>query len=206
MSSLPSKIYLQEEESLSPECRDLILTLPKEKGWVVSHLYQYQGFWYTARHLQGTISCQKHMVVQRSDIFLVTTPKSGTTWLKSIVFTLLNRKRYDPVHAVSSNHPLLTHNPHHLVPFLEIDLYSDGKIPDFVSLSSPRLLATHLPYVSFPESAKSKACRIVYLCRNPKDTFVSFWHFTSKLRAPDMERYLRNLFHLKVSIIYKRCL
>ncbi|KAL8531524.1 hypothetical protein ACS0TY_008209 [Phlomoides rotata] len=171
--------------SLSQECRELISTLPKEKGWVVSHCYQYQGFWYPPRYLQGTISCQKHFNVQDSDIFLVTSPKSGTTWLKAIIFTLLNRKRFDPLHA----HPLLTQNPHHLVPYLEIDLYSDNKIPDLVSLSSPRLFSTHIPYVSFPESAKSKSCKIVYLCRNPKDTFVSLWHFTSKLRAPEMGRY-----------------
>ncbi|KAK4423661.1 Cytosolic sulfotransferase 12 [Sesamum alatum] len=175
--------YLQQEETLAQECKNLISTLPKEKGWLASHLYQYQGFWYPARHLQGVISCQKHFQAQDSDIFLVTVPKSGTTWLKAIIFTLVNRKRY----PVAKNHPLISHNPHDLVPFLEIKLYADNQIPDIVSSPSPRLFSTHLPYVSLPESAKNSSnSKLVYLCRNPKDTFVSLWHFTNKLRLQEM--------------------
>ncbi|KAI3452931.1 hypothetical protein Pfo_009594 [Paulownia fortunei] len=179
---LPPK-YLQQEETLAQECKDLISTLPKEKGWLASYLYQYQGFWYAVRHLQGVISCQKHFQAQDSDVFLVTTPKSGTTWLKAIIFTLVNRKRY----PVAKNHPLRTHNPHDLVPFLEIKLYADNQILDIISSPSPRLFSTHLPYVSLPESVKnSTTCKLVYLCRNPKDTFVSLWHFTNKLRLQEM--------------------
>nr|POE84752.1 cytosolic sulfotransferase 5 [Quercus suber] len=33
-------------------------------------------------------------------------------------------------------------------------------------------------------STKDSACKIVYLSRNPKDTFVSLWHFTNSLRSP----------------------
>ncbi|KAL0424861.1 UNVERIFIED_CONTAM: Cytosolic sulfotransferase 12 [Sesamum radiatum] len=183
---MPSEIspkYLQQEETLTQECKNFISTLPKERGWLASHLYQYQGFWYPARHLQGVISCQKHFQAQHSDIFLVTTPKSGTTWLKAVIFTLVNRTRYPPV---AKNHPLLSNNPHDLVPFLEIKLYVDNQIPDFSSFPSLRLFATHLPHVSLPESVKqNSACKIVYLCRNPKDIFVSLWHFTNKLRPQE---------------------
>ncbi|KAL3830592.1 hypothetical protein ACJIZ3_019394 [Penstemon smallii] len=176
--------YLQEEEILSQECKQLISTLPKEKGWIASHLYQYQGFWYPARHLQGIISCQKHFQARNSDIFLCTTPKSGTTWLKSIIFTLINRTRF-PV--TKNDHPLLKNNPHDLVPFLEIKLYIDNQIPDFSSFPSPRLFSTHLPYVSLPKSVQEcSASKLVYLCRDPKDIFVSIWHFSNKLRLREM--------------------
>ncbi|PIN15582.1 Sulfotransferase [Handroanthus impetiginosus] len=187
---MPSEItpllpkYLQQEETLTQEGKNLISTLPKEKGWVASHLYQYQGFWYPVRYLQGVISCQKHFHPQDSDIFLVTSPKSGTTWFKALIFALVNRKKHPPSKI---NHPFITHNPHDLVPFLEIRLYSDNQIPDFSSMPSPRLLSTHLPYVSLPESVKtSSKSKIVYLCRNPKDIFVSLWHFTNKLRRQEM--------------------
>ncbi|KAL6570965.1 hypothetical protein OROGR_000515 [Orobanche gracilis] len=174
--------YLQQEETLPQEFKNTISTLPKQKGWLASHLYQYQGFWYPARHLHGVINCQKHFKIQDSDIFLVTTPKSGTTWLKALVFTLTNRK----THPVSENHPLITNNPHDLVPFLEIKLFIDNQIPDLSSTSSPRLFSTHLPFVSLPERVRrDPGHKIVYLCRNPKDILVSLWHFTNSLKHRD---------------------
>ncbi|XP_051122720.1 cytosolic sulfotransferase 12-like [Andrographis paniculata] len=177
--SLPK--YLQEEETVSRECQDLISTLPKEKGWLTSHLYKYQGFWYTARYLQGTIYCQNHFQAQDSDILLVTTPKSGTTWLKAVIFTLVNRTRF----PIGKNHHLNSQNPHDLVPFLEIKLFPETQNPDFSSFSKPRIFATHLPYTSLPETLKKDCqCKLVYLCRNPKDIFVSLWQFTNRLKPP----------------------
>jgi hypothetical protein len=54
------------------------------------------------------------------------------------------------------------------------DTYHSGRL----------FLPTHLPFVLLPASVKadSSACKVVYLCRNPKDTFVSLWHFTNKLK------------------------
>ncbi|KAL2559162.1 Cytosolic sulfotransferase 13 [Forsythia ovata] len=179
-TSLP--MYLQQEEILEPECKTLISSLPKENGWVASHLYKYQGFWNPARHLQGIMICQKNFVARDSDVFLVTTPKSGTTWLKAILFTLINRK-YCPI---NQNHPLLRNNPHDLVPFLELKLYVDNQIPDLSNLNSPRLFATHIPFFSLPKSVQDSSCKLVYLCRNPKDTFVSLWQFSNKLRLQEM--------------------
>ncbi|XP_054823147.1 cytosolic sulfotransferase 17-like [Prosopis cineraria] len=55
-------------------------------------------------------------------------------------------------------------------------------MPDLRSFPSPRLFATHLPYILLPESVEQSRCKIVYLCRNPKDQFVSMWQFANKLR------------------------
>ncbi|KAH6831661.1 sulfotransferase 12 [Perilla frutescens var. hirtella] len=185
MSSQNIPKYLQEEEALSEESKALISSLPRQKGWFnSSHIYLYQGFWYQPNHLQAVISCQKHFQVEDSDVFLVTYPKCGTTWLKAVIFTLLNRKQY-PV--VAKNHPLLTTNPHDLVLSLEINLYADNQIPAAASFPSRRFFSTHMPYVSLPKnssSSKSK-CKVVYVCRNPKDTFVSLWHFMNKLQLQE---------------------
>ncbi|CAB4295422.1 unnamed protein product [Prunus armeniaca] len=103
--------YLQEYE-FSQENRDFISSLPTGKR----------------------LGCKPPSSVP-------STPKSGTTWLKAVLFALVKRVHYpDP-----QQHPLLTNNPHVLVPFLELN--------------------------------------VVYLCRDPKDTFVSLWHFANKLRA-----------------------
>ncbi|KAL2546595.1 Cytosolic sulfotransferase 12 [Forsythia ovata] len=131
-SLLPPK-YLLQEEAPTQECKELISSLPKEKGYVFSYSYKYEGFWYTPIHLQGLITCQKYFQAQDSDVFLVTIPKSGTTWLKAIMFTLINRKNY-PVDT--QNHPLHNNNPHNLVPFLELD-YVDNQNPDLSFSSCP---------------------------------------------------------------------
>ncbi|MFQ6666872.1 hypothetical protein Gotur_033077, partial [Gossypium turneri] len=118
------------------------------------------GFWHTTRQLQAVLTCQNHFQAQETDILLY--PNTD------------------------NNHPLLSENPHILVPFLEYGLYIDSQVPNFTTFTSPRLFATHLPLVSLPESAKNSSCKLVYLRRNPKDTFVSLWHFTNKLSTKDM--------------------
>ncbi|CAF2143229.1 unnamed protein product [Brassica napus] len=94
--STPSSVvndYLGSEDP-TQETRDLISSLPSEKGWLVSHLYQFQGRWHTQALLQGLLECQKHFEAKDSDIILVTNPKSRTTWLKALVFSLLNRHKF----------------------------------------------------------------------------------------------------------------
>ncbi|KAK8578015.1 hypothetical protein V6N13_076687 [Hibiscus sabdariffa] len=46
----------------------------------------------------------------------------------------------------------------------------------------------HLPYSLFPTSMTddTSECRFVYICRDPKDVFISKWHFANKLRAKDL--------------------
>ncbi|CAD6343575.1 unnamed protein product [Miscanthus lutarioriparius] len=53
---------------------------------------------------------------------------------------------------------------------------------EFDALPPPRVLATHLPYSLLPNSitGEHSGCRIVYICREPKDALVSYWLFTRK--------------------------
>ncbi|XP_058222901.1 cytosolic sulfotransferase 14-like [Rhododendron vialii] len=37
-----------------------------------------------------------------------------------------------------------------------------------------------MPYSALPDSIKESGCRVMYICRNPFDTFVSQWHFLMK--------------------------
>jgi hypothetical protein len=82
-------------------------------------------------------------------------------------------------HFNESTSPLLTRLAHDLVPFLEFKILSNPQTldPDFP------LVATHIPYTSLPKSIINYGCKIVYICRDPKDVFVSLWHFLHKLDA-----------------------
>ncbi|XP_048133615.1 cytosolic sulfotransferase 5-like [Rhodamnia argentea] len=175
--------YLREDDR--PQAfKDLLSSLPSEEDWVGNSLRLYQGFWFPSWLLSGIFNCQNHFQAHPSDILLVTNPKSGTTWLKAILFALLNRTKYSNSNS-QRRHPLLTQNSHELVPFLEHKLYLEQENPDLSALASPRLFATHLPYSSLPQSVSDSKCKLVYLGRNPKDTFVSMWHFFSKLRPEE---------------------
>ncbi|KAH8512591.1 hypothetical protein Peur_056592 [Populus x canadensis] len=159
------------------EIADLLSSLPKEKSWRSGYVYRYQGFWCPEMQIPAVIAFQKHFLAQKTDTILVTMPKSGTTWLKALAFSIMNRAKYTP-----SCSPLNSVNPHDLVPFFEFGLYANNQLPDLSTFPSPRMFATHVPYPSLPDSIKNSGCRIVYLCRNPFDNFISLWHFASKAR------------------------
>ncbi|XP_059446834.1 cytosolic sulfotransferase 5-like [Corylus avellana] len=174
-------MYLQDRK-MTQECRDLISSLPRQgDGWMEGEttFYQYQGVWLANLFIQGVVAFQKHFQAHDTDILIATIPKVGTTWLKAISFALVNRVHYPDL----QQHPLLTNNPHVLVPFLDMDLYNQKEVPDLTFFTSPRLFSTHSPYSLLPLSAKNSTCKlIVSLSRNPKDTFVSLWHFANRLR------------------------
>ncbi|KAL2892685.1 Cytosolic sulfotransferase 8 [Bienertia sinuspersici] len=138
-----------------------------------SKLIMYENFWYVINPslFRNVLSIQKHFVVKDKDIFIAGLPKTGTTWLKSLLFATVDR----------TNHPidkslLLTHHPQELVYNLESDVYNEAFVyprPNNLNeLPSPRLLSTHISYTSLPKSIKTFGCRILYICRNPVDMFV----------------------------------
>ncbi|KAI3667358.1 hypothetical protein L6452_42414 [Arctium lappa] len=161
---------------------DRIATLPKEKGWITENLYMYQGFWHQSKRrisVETVMAVHDTFKARPTDIYLATLPKSGTTWLKALVFAIVNRNRYK--HNSFSTHPLLNSNPHNCLPFIETEVFRNT--PTYENdPHSPRLFATHIPYTSLPRSILDSGCRMVYLCRNPKDVFVSMFHFANKLR------------------------
>ncbi|XP_004291155.1 PREDICTED: cytosolic sulfotransferase 15-like isoform X1 [Fragaria vesca subsp. vesca] len=174
-----------EEKNLSDECKELLLSLPKERGgWLGPPQYQYQGFWcVTADIVQATIAFQRQFQARDSDIVVASVPKCGTTWLKALTFAVVNRHRFE-IEA----HPLLTSNSHNLVQHFEVDLYINNRVPDFSSKfpgEPRRLFATHIPFPSLGTITKSN-CKIVYVCRNPFDSFVSYWHFINKVRPQSL--------------------
>ena len=177
----------------SSTLEDLLSSLPREEGINSAYSYQYQGFWYGPTLLQGLIDCQQHFHAHENDVFLVTSPKSGTTWLKAILYALINREACSPQ---DPHHPLLEKTPHQLVPFLELLKPSDY---DFVSNSSDnsisRIFACHIPTASLPISIR-EAGKIVYLCRDIKDTFVSHFHFSNEANVRPSPISLENAFHL----------
>ncbi|KAL7177411.1 hypothetical protein ACSBR2_030718 [Camellia fascicularis] len=138
-------------------------------------MFLYKGYWYLCMFIRGILSFQLHFKAQNSDLILANLPKAGTTWLKALTFAIANRNNY----SLSEN-PLLTTNPHDLVPFLDDAVYEKNPLFKLDDFPSPRILATHVPYPALPSSIRD-TCRVVYVCRNPLDQFISFCHYVAKL-------------------------
>nr|GMD77216.1 cytosolic sulfotransferase 12-like [Ipomoea batatas] len=175
-------LQFQQESSYSKELRESIISLPKEEGWLAPHIYNYKGFWFDPQFLYGALRCQQHFQAQNSDIILCTLPKCGTTWLKALVFALTTRKQF-PVSQ--QTHPLLTTSPQDLIRNMEFCYARQNSPPDFPTMNNGlmRLMSTHLPLELLPKSVGESKCKLIYLCRNQKDTVVSFWHFINKVRV-----------------------
>lgn len=179
MASLPSLTTgttKEERHKNQQESIDIILShLPKERGWLSDHhVHQYKGFWYPTGILQGVLALEhQHFKPKPNSVLLASYPKSGTTWLKALLFAITNRRKLD-----FNTHPLLSSNPHELVPQLEAYAFKHPKNPT----PNTCLMHSHLAYSCLPESN----CKIVYVFRDPKDVLVSCWHFVQKLRPKEI--------------------
>ncbi|XP_039136735.1 cytosolic sulfotransferase 15-like [Dioscorea cayenensis subsp. rotundata] len=164
---------IERDEQIYNSYEKLSSQLPILDDWYPLTLQNYQSFWIHPSQVPSCMAVQSHFNPRPSDILIVTNPKSGTTWLRALSYATLHR------HSFSiSDHPLLTTTPEQCVPFLE-GLFNYHTIPNISVLPSPTIFSTHLAFSLLPQSLD---CRIVFLCRDPKDTFVSLWHLVQRLR------------------------
>lgn len=104
--------------------------------------------------LRGVFSYQPHP----DNLFVVTYPKSGTTWIQPLVFSILNK-----------GDPPKTRVEFSLAsPFLELMGVEVAE-----EMPRPGVLKTHLPFDRVPYSDNAK---YIYVARNPYDICVSFYY------------------------------
>uniref|UniRef100_A0A0E0LWV0 Sulfotransferase domain-containing protein n=1 Tax=Oryza punctata TaxID=4537 RepID=A0A0E0LWV0_ORYPU len=164
---------------------DILASLPTREGWWTTFVL-YHGCW-MARQTARSVSLVRAQFAPRDDdVLLATYPKCGTTWLKALSFTIANRSRHPVVGAGAGDHPLLTQSPHDLVPFIELPFRHIHPLAALDALPSPRVLGTHMQHHLLPPRVHELGCRIVYLCREPKDVIVSLWHFVNKVTDDDL--------------------
>ena len=157
----------------------LISTFTHEKGWRQKEAYiEYGGSWWTQFVLEGCLHAQEFFQARPNHFFVCSYPKTGTTWLKALTFAIVNRSRFD-----DTSNPLLKRNPHQLVPYIEFDVSSFPQVDVLNDKGNNTLFSTHIPHELLPVSVLTSRCKLVYIWRDPKDTFISLWTFLNKARA-----------------------
>ncbi|XP_011083739.1 cytosolic sulfotransferase 15-like [Sesamum indicum] len=161
----------------------LLQTLEQQRNFDGTPLCLYQGLWCPTFVFRPLLSLQKNFKPHDNSIVLASLPKAGTTLLKALLFSIVNRDRF-PI----DQSPLLTTNPHKLVLSLECSYFADHDNPDSGNLPQPGVFSTHLPLQVLSSSMIGSTSKIVYVSRNPLDQFISEREFLLKIRTvPDCE-------------------
>lgn len=98
---------------------------------------------------------------RKDDIYIVTYPKSGTTWMQMIIYLLIYKKEpdFDHIYNVS--------------PWLSNEAFKRSSAKRVNELPSPRFFKSHDRYDKFVPGFKGK---IIYVYRNVFDLTVSYFY------------------------------
>jgi len=99
----------------------------------------------------------RRVPIYPSDIFIVSYPRSGNTWVR---FLLANLIRYD------SGKPVDFYSVHQIIPALEVRAHREI----LRAMPPPRLIKSHNPY-------DSRFQRVIYILRDGRDVMVSYYYY-----------------------------
>ena len=123
---------------------------------------------------QHQLDFMKEMELFSDDIWVVTYPRSGTTWTQQIVRSILDKGDEDQ--RIDQAVPYLEATNSKVIPY---DV-------DFSTIERPRAIKSHMPYNSMPcGTPKDTPGKYIYVARNPKDTAVSFFYHYFSFKAAE---------------------
>lgn len=120
--------------------------------------------------------------IRPDDTFVLSFPKSGTTWTQEMVWLIANDCDFTGAKAfLRERFPFLEDKSLATEESLKSFEGTDGSNEIFTTtqfvddLPSPRFIKSHLPFTSLPSNLLNE-CKVVYVARNPKDVAVSWYH------------------------------
>ncbi|KAM4591358.1 sulfotransferase 6B1 [Odontesthes bonariensis] len=128
-------------------------------------LYRFNGVLYPSlmcpeEHLKALES----MEARGDDVMLVAYPKCGFNWMVGVLRKIIAEAKGLKTEA-------------RMPPLIEFFGPDVLKVMD--ETPSPRFLGTHLHPDNIPSSFTEKKTKMLVIFRNPKDTLVSFYHFSN---------------------------
>lgn len=107
--------------------------------------------------------------IRKDDIFLVSYPKSGNTWLRFLFGNLIYEEGVNFTNIISK------------IP----DIYTSSK-QELDSIKSPRIIKSHEPFLKCFQ-------KVIYIYRDPKDVVVSYYFWFKKFN-PELDISFDNFF------------
>ncbi|XP_071481285.1 sulfotransferase 1A2-like [Diadema antillarum] len=161
--------------------------------------YEKDGYILSVAMPPNCIEKTKAFKTRPDDVFIVTYPKTGTTWAQLIAYLVKvdgDEKTLDGKHIMKEVKFLET-------PDIEEAMYDENgkpnvsnilqllqnartncEVADAMSHDSPRILKTHVMPEWLPENLRDDPkVKVIYVARNPKDTAVSYYHFCLYIKS-----------------------
>ncbi|XP_033958680.1 amine sulfotransferase-like [Pseudochaenichthys georgianus] len=131
-------------------------------------LVPYRGFTLiNGIHDPDDVDQIQDLEIRDSDVFVVTYPKSGTSWMQQILLLLEAKGDLADISRLSSS------SNADLMPWIEVN----GNRQAFITTPSPRMRVSHLQHQFMPSALSQKKGKVIYVARNPKDILVSYFYF-----------------------------
>ncbi|CAF0738590.1 unnamed protein product [Brachionus calyciflorus] len=152
-----SKLKNEHEKKYNIEWVNIPFT--KHKIFTCNNFYLPE---FCAKHLENF----KNFQIRNSDIWIVSFPKSGTTWVQELVYLIENECDFKKAQQDSIENRS---------PFFD---YPSPGLKHIDNIKSRRIIKTHLPISFLPDNIENES-KVIYIVRNPKDVTVSYFHFTN---------------------------
>ncbi|XP_063992922.1 uncharacterized protein LOC135170796 [Diachasmimorpha longicaudata] len=138
----------------------------------------------------------ENLKIWDDDVWVCSFPKSGTTWTQEMVWCISHDLDFKGAHIdLATRFPFLEEKPDapsrssarvdnaalvEKFPELENHEFVRDSVQFVENLPRPRFIKTHLPFQLLPRALREGGtqAKIVYVCRNPKDVCISFYHHT----------------------------
>jgi len=138
----------------------------------------------------------KNFTIYKDDIWVITLPKCGTTWMQELTWLIMNeidiekskinqffRVPFFEYDSVLRSYPISKEDQKQFDEYPEdiprneetIRWYFKHSMEYARRLSRPRIIKSHLPISLLPEKLLD-TCKVIYVARNIKDAAVSRYH------------------------------
>uniref|UniRef100_A0A336N8V6 CSON009272 protein n=1 Tax=Culicoides sonorensis TaxID=179676 RepID=A0A336N8V6_CULSO len=117
--------------------------------------------------------------VRKDDVWVVSYPRTGSTWAQEMVWLLGNNLDYESAKQLQiTRSPLLELTAIFAEDHTDWLKNSIGNSVDLVAqMPSPRFIKSHLPLHFLPTQLSIVEPKIIYTSRNPKDLCVSYFYY-----------------------------